>query len=116
MARPILSRSCAVGSRYIEDSAATLALPRGALGSTAAWAEDPSHDDHVMVVPADLKWTDVRSLPAGAKIVLIEGPSNEQSHLSRLGRSGAVKCLDVQRPNKSVETNQVRYRDLTLGG
>ena len=33
----------------------TLALALAALGPPAAWAQDPSHADHVMVVPADLK-------------------------------------------------------------
>ena len=32
----------------------TLALALAALGPTAAWAEDPSHADHIMVLPADL--------------------------------------------------------------
>ena len=55
----------------------TLVLALGALGPTAAWAQDPSHTDHIMVVPADLKWADVPSLPAGAKIAVIEGPLKE---------------------------------------
>lgn len=32
---------------------------------------------HMMVVPTELKWADVPSLPAGAKIATIEGPLNE---------------------------------------
>lgn len=32
------------------------------------------HADHVMIVPADLKWSPVPSLPAGAQIAVIEGP------------------------------------------
>jgi len=55
----------------------TLALALAALGSTAAWAQNPSHTDHIMVVPADLKWADAPSLPAGAKVAVIEGPLNE---------------------------------------
>ena len=43
------------------------------LGASAAWAADT----HVMVMPADLKWADVPSLPPGAKIAVIEGPMNE---------------------------------------
>jgi anti-sigma factor ChrR (cupin superfamily) len=43
------------------------------LGSSPAWAADT----HVMVMPADLKWVDVPSLPPGAKIAVIEGPMNE---------------------------------------
>jgi hypothetical protein len=31
---------------------------------------------HTMVTPGDLKWTDVPSLPAGAKLAIIEGPLN----------------------------------------
>jgi quercetin dioxygenase-like cupin family protein len=56
----------------------TLALALAALGATAAWARDPSHADHIMaVVPADLKWEDAKSIPPGAKVVVIEGPANE---------------------------------------
>jgi hypothetical protein len=44
-----------------------------ALGAFGAWAAD----SHVMVMPADLKWADVPSLPPGAKIAVIEGPMNE---------------------------------------
>jgi len=32
---------------------------------------------HMMVTPAELKWADVPSLPAGAKIAVIEGPLSE---------------------------------------
>jgi hypothetical protein len=45
----------------------------GSLGASPAWAADT----HVMVMPADLKWVDVPSLPPGAKIAVIEGPMNE---------------------------------------
>jgi quercetin dioxygenase-like cupin family protein len=45
------------------------------LTPTAARAQ--AHGDHLMVAPADLKWADVPSLPAGAKIAVIEGPMNE---------------------------------------
>lgn len=44
------------------------------LGLSASWA-DPMQ--HLMVVPADLKWGDLPSLPPGAKIAVIEGPMNE---------------------------------------
>ena len=40
----------------------------------ASWAQ--SHD-HRMIMPNDLKWSDVPSLPPGAKIAVIEGPINE---------------------------------------
>ena len=43
------------------------------LGAPAVWAADT----HLMVMPADLKWVDVPSLPPGAKIAVIEGPMNE---------------------------------------
>ncbi len=36
-----------------------------------------AHGDHVMVMPADLKWADVPSLPPGAKVAVSEGPMNE---------------------------------------
>ena len=55
----------------------TLALALAALGPTAAWAEDPSHGDHIMVLPADLEWADAKANPPGAKIAVIEGPPNE---------------------------------------
>ena len=55
----------------------TLALALAAHGPTAAWAENPSHADHIMVVPADLKWADAKSLPPGAKVAVIEGTLNE---------------------------------------
>jgi quercetin dioxygenase-like cupin family protein len=55
----------------------TLALALAALGPTTARAQDPSHADHIMVVPADLKWADAKSLPPGAKVAVIEGPANE---------------------------------------
>ena len=59
----------------------TLAFALAALGPTAAWAEDPSHADHIMVLPADLKWEDAKANPPGAKIAVIEGPPNKQSRL-----------------------------------
>ena len=55
----------------------TLALALAALGPTAARAQDPSHADHIMAVPADFKWADAKSLPPGAKVAVIEGPANE---------------------------------------
>ena len=55
----------------------TLALALAALGPTAAWAEDPSHADHIMVLPADLKWEDAGGIPPGAKFTEIKGPLNE---------------------------------------
>lgn len=44
------------------------------LGAPAVWADSANHK---MVMPADLKWADVPSLPPGAKLSVIEGPLNE---------------------------------------
>jgi quercetin dioxygenase-like cupin family protein len=44
------------------------------LAAPAVWAQS---DTHTMVKPGDLKWTDVPSLPKGAKLAVIEGPLNE---------------------------------------
>jgi quercetin dioxygenase-like cupin family protein len=55
----------------------TLALALAALGPIAAWAEDPSHADHIVVLPDDLEWADAKANPPGAKIAVIEGPLNE---------------------------------------
>jgi anti-sigma factor ChrR (cupin superfamily) len=38
------------------------------------WAQ---HHDHRMVTPAELKWSDVPSLPPGAKVAVIEGPMSQ---------------------------------------
>lgn len=35
------------------------------------------HGAHVMITPSEFKWSDVPSLPPGAKIAVIEGPMNE---------------------------------------
>ena len=52
----------------------TLALAVAALGPTAAVA---GSGDHIMVLPADLKWADAKAIPPGAKVAVIEGPANE---------------------------------------
>jgi quercetin dioxygenase-like cupin family protein len=44
------------------------------LGASAAWAQSGAH---MMAMPDELKWTDIPSLPAGAKVAVIEGPLNE---------------------------------------
>jgi quercetin dioxygenase-like cupin family protein len=46
-----------------------------ATAGSAAIAQDGG--THKMVLPSDLKWTDVPSLPPGAKIAIIEGPMNQ---------------------------------------
>ena len=58
--------------------AATLAIIAIALGPMSletAFAQ--AHGDHLMVVPGEMKWADVPSLPAGARIAVLEGPLNE---------------------------------------
>ena len=40
-------------------------------------AVSAQHGAHVMITPIELKWSDVPSLPPGAKIAVIEGPMNE---------------------------------------
>ena len=54
--------------------ALALALSLTYLGASSAAAQAPTH---TMVAPGDLKWADVPSLPAGAKLAVIEGPLNE---------------------------------------
>lgn len=54
--------------------ALSVAVAVASLGMPASWA-DSAH--HIMVLPSDLKWADVPSLPPGAKIAVIEGPMNE---------------------------------------
>jgi anti-sigma factor ChrR (cupin superfamily) len=44
------------------------------MGMPASWAQS---SDHQMILPGDLKWADVPSLPPGAKIAVIEGPLSE---------------------------------------
>ena len=44
------------------------------LGAPAALAQSAAH---MMATPDELKWTDLPSLPAGAKLAVIEGPLNE---------------------------------------
>jgi hypothetical protein len=55
-------------------AALTVTLALACLGASAAWAQSGTH---MMVTPDELKWTDVPSLPAGAKIAVIEGPLSE---------------------------------------
>jgi hypothetical protein len=47
-----------------------------ALGVLVAAPSGRGHE-HLMIKPADLKWADVPSLPAGAKIAVIEGKMSE---------------------------------------
>ena len=51
-----------------------VAFAAACLAASSAWAQ---HDAHKLVKPEELKWSDVPSLPKGAKIAVIEGPMNE---------------------------------------
>ena len=51
-----------------------VAVAIGCLGASTGWAQGAAH---VMVTPGDLKWQDVPSLPAGAKMAVIEGPPTQ---------------------------------------
>ena len=42
--------------------------------AASGWAQ---HGDHRIISPSDLKWSDLPSLPPGAKIAVIEGPMSE---------------------------------------
>ena len=44
------------------------------LAAAPVWAQ---HDSHTIILPNDIKWADVPSLPAGAKIAVLEGKMNE---------------------------------------
>jgi len=54
-------------------AAVTVAL--GAMGPSAVRAQAPT--DHLLVVPAELKWADAPAVAPGAKIAVIEGPLNK---------------------------------------
>ena len=53
---------------------AVIAIALSSMSSVVAWAH---HGDHSMVVPSEMKWADVPSLPSGAKVAVLEGPLNE---------------------------------------
>jgi len=55
-------------------TAVSLAVAGAFLAVPASWA-DSTH--HMMATPDELKWADVPSVPAGAKVAVIEGPLNE---------------------------------------
>jgi hypothetical protein len=60
------------------NAAVALTLTIGALLAPAISADSQTKvPDQLLVVPKDLKWADVPSLPPGAKIAVIEGPLNE---------------------------------------
>ena len=62
---------------------ATLALGSIAAPFALAQSSAPSSthaamaNDHMMATPDELKWVDIPSLPAGAKLAVIEGPLNQ---------------------------------------
>ena len=49
------------------------AVAAALVAAPLAWAQE----QHKMVMPNDLKWDDVPSLPKGAKVAMIEGPMNQ---------------------------------------
>jgi quercetin dioxygenase-like cupin family protein len=53
------------------------ALALGLCTAAATLAVGQHGGGHTMVRPSDLKWSDVPSLPPGAKIAVIEGPMNQ---------------------------------------
>jgi hypothetical protein len=56
-------------------AAATLAMGFGVVAATFAFGQHG--EAHRVVMPGELKWVDVPSLPPGAKLAVIEGPMNE---------------------------------------
>lgn len=48
-----------------------------AVSSASAQSHAQGHAGHMMILPPDLKWAEVPSLPKGAQITVIEGPLNE---------------------------------------
>ena len=49
-----------------------------ALAAASGVSAQRMHDHgHAVSVPLDLKWTDIPSLPPGAKLAVLEGPMNE---------------------------------------
>ena len=49
-------------------------LALSCLGVFAVWAQSGTH---MIAMPDELKWTDIPSLPTGAKLAVIEGPLND---------------------------------------
>jgi hypothetical protein len=63
--------------KSFKDFALLVMLGVVCIGAAPVWAQPEAHTAHKMVTPEDLKWVDVPSLPAGAKLAVIEGPLNE---------------------------------------
>ncbi|WP_332776857.1 cupin domain-containing protein [Polaromonas sp.] len=55
-------------------AALSTTLVLACLGAPAVWAQSATH---MMVMPDQMKWADVPSLPPGAKISVLEGPLSE---------------------------------------
>ena len=58
----------------LRDFASVVVFGVVCMGVAFVWAQSGGH---TMVTPDELKWADVPSLPAGAKIAIIEGPLTE---------------------------------------
>ncbi len=54
-----------------------LAFAFCAIASSAALSQHSGDHGHTMIVPSEIKWSDVPSLPPGAQIAVIEGPMNQ---------------------------------------
>jgi quercetin dioxygenase-like cupin family protein len=54
-------------------------LAAACLAMSAASAQ---HGSHTIVMPKDLKWDDVASLPPGAKVAVIEGRMNQEGPIT----------------------------------
>ncbi len=59
--------------------AGLMSLP---LASTVAAQGHAHAAGHVMLLPTELRWADVPSLPPGAQIAVIEGPLNEATPIT----------------------------------
>ena len=58
----------------------------------APFARAASMDHHRIVLPSDLKWMDVKSLPPGAKVAVIEGDPNKEGLITiRIKLPGGYK-------------------------
>lgn len=56
---------------------ATMLAAAFAAGSLLPLCAAAQAHGHLMVLPGELKWTDVPSVPPGAKAAVLEGPMNE---------------------------------------
>ena len=60
-------------------TAVSIAVAGACLGLPANGSESAHH---MMATPDELKWADVPSVPAGAKVAVIEGPLNEEGPIT----------------------------------